>query len=1090
MIRKIILFILLLSTAVAVSGIALGQRVSIRTEQGKYPSISHIPIGSIDASQQVWAVSQDTLGVMYFAHGSGISSYDGATQGQVPGAVGRGIYSIARNQEGVLFVGAQNDFGRLIADENGSVMYQSLVNVTHMPQELIPLIRNAGNFWNIVVNAEGVYFQAWSLIVRYNEEGFYWWHIGEDVPSEQIYHKAFVAGGRVFIREKQVGLKVIENNQLRFIDGSEIFANESVFSVEELEDGQISIGVQNTQDFSIELYLYGNERFYLSQSNIDLKITSRAYFALSLPEGYLAIGTISDGIVFVDRDWNIVRQVTEEDDLYPAINHLFLDMQGNIWASTNGEGVYRLPRSSSLSTYDSGLGIHNKVLDAVRYRDKLFVGTEWGLRSLQFSDEENGELKSFFGEETSYGVGFYALEEVGGTLIVGGEEGVFEYKKDSLEQISRTNQLFGVLNITASRFKPGTAYIGTTKGLWVLTRSSRNWELKEIPYFTHARINSVVESDAGTIWILTGSPETYLNRLELMPDGTTLVDSKEFTVDAVFGSNELLLAIVEEIPTFFPGTGVYIYDDASGQFIMDPRLPLVNNSSRDSLLSVEVRDDVIWMVHSDRVDIGMRNPTGKYEITSPPILKSINWQSPVMLYPEENGVTWIGTDDQLYRYEQTLEMYSESDVAVKPLIRSVFIAFSDVALFGGEPLPLFADALQPGKETQGIILDAEQNDVGFTYAYPDFSTVAEKEFRYYLENHDNGWNYWSNEHTKNYRNLSPGQYTFHLEARTSRLDVSEISEFRFTILPPWYGTFWMKLVYVALFFGVVRMGVKYRRARRDAKELEREREIIKKLNQANKTLVEANEGLKEANIMKDEFMANASHELRTPLTAILGFTSVLKEELIDSKHEFLELIDENGKRLLQTINSMLDLAKLRAGMVDIDMKVINVHEKVAHVSDLLSQLARNKDIFLKVIDPKEDYYIQIDLYCFERILYNLIGNAIKFTNRGGITIELTSQGQWVHIAIQDTGIGIDERFLPHLFEEFKQENDKKKREGSGLGLTITEKLVELMGGHINVKSKKGKGSTFTISFPLVQNGPVLPGRTTEHNEDKEMFTTT
>ena len=134
--------------------------------------------------------------------------------------------------------------------------------------------------------------------------------------------------------------------------------------------------------------------------------------------------------------------------------------------------------------------------------------------------------------------------------------------------------------------------------------------------------------------------------------------------------------------------------------------------------------------------------------------------------------------------------------------------------------------------------------------------------------------------------------------------------------------------------------------------------------------------------MKDEFLANASHELRTPLTAILGFTSVLKEELLDEHQEFVGLIDENGKRLLKTINSLLDLAKLKAGTVELKLKPLEVNAKVEKVVDMVAQLAKNRSIELNVKKSQSHIYALLDEDSFERVLYNLIGNAIKFTPEG------------------------------------------------------------------------------------------------------------
>ena len=148
---------------------------------------------------------------------------------------------------------------------------------------------------------------------------------------------------------------------------------------------------------------------------------------------------------------------------------------------------------------------------------------------------------------------------------------------------------------------------------------------------------------------------------------------------------------------------------------------------------------------------------------------------------------------------------------------------------------------------------------------------------------------------------------------------------------------------------------------------------------------------------------------------------------------------------------------------------------------LLTPLARDKGLTLKLSPPRHPVFAYLDGYGLERILYNLVGNAIKFTEKGGVEVAVEQEEDWVHIHVRDTGIGIEADFLPSLFTEFQQESSglARSHQGSGLGLAITARLVELLDGKIDVASKKGEGSTFTVSFraaerPKDQRPPVRP----------------
>ncbi len=235
-------------------------------------------------------------------------------------------------------------------------------------------------------------------------------------------------------------------------------------------------------------------------------------------------------------------------------------------------------------------------------------------------------------------------------------------------------------------------------------------------------------------------------------------------------------------------------------------------------------------------------------------------------------------------------------------------------------------------------------------------------------------------------------------------------------------------------------------------------------------LLKAKEQAEEVAQMKSAFLANMSHEIRTPLTGILGFAGVLAEEVGDEHREFVQLIEKSGRRLLETLNSVLDLARLEADQMDLDANVLPVGEHVEDTVSLLVPLAAEKGLNLQTIVEDEAATARLDAGCLGRIVNNLVGNAIKFTMDGGVTVRVTADADKVRVQVHDTGIGIDEEFLPNLFEEFKQESTGigRSHEGSGLGLTITRKLVEMMHGTIAVESAKETGSTFTVTFPRAE----------------------
>jgi PAS domain S-box-containing protein len=231
-------------------------------------------------------------------------------------------------------------------------------------------------------------------------------------------------------------------------------------------------------------------------------------------------------------------------------------------------------------------------------------------------------------------------------------------------------------------------------------------------------------------------------------------------------------------------------------------------------------------------------------------------------------------------------------------------------------------------------------------------------------------------------------------------------------------------------------------------------------------LVAAKEKAEEMNQLKSAFLANMSHEIRTPLTSIIGFADLIASSP-ESASEFAGLIQRSGQRLLWTLNSVLDLAQLEAGAFYLHAESVDFAGEAREVLDQFRPQARQKDIALELDVPDEPVSGTVDRVAFSRVLTNLVSNAVKFTHDGHVTVALQPSERTIEVCVTDTGIGISEGFLEEIFDEFRQESSGEARthEGSGLGLAITQRLVELMGGTIEVDSTLGAGSTFTVRLP-------------------------
>src|SRR5262249_11532588 len=230
--------------------------------------------------------------------------------------------------------------------------------------------------------------------------------------------------------------------------------------------------------------------------------------------------------------------------------------------------------------------------------------------------------------------------------------------------------------------------------------------------------------------------------------------------------------------------------------------------------------------------------------------------------------------------------------------------------------------------------------------------------------------------------------------------------------------------------------------------------------------------LEVASQHKSEFLANMSHELRTPLNAIIGFSEVLSEkmfgELNEKQEEYLKDIYASGTHLLSLINDILDLSKIEAGRMEVELSDFHLPTAIDNALMLVRERAGRRSIALHMSIDNRVGQIQADERKVRQVVLNLLSNAIKFTPEGGrIEVGATPKDGLVEVSVSDTGVGIAPEDQEAVFEEFRQVGTAdKKVEGTGLGLTLCRKFVELHGGRIWVKSEVGVGSTFTFSLPL------------------------
>lgn len=246
-----------------------------------------------------------------------------------------------------------------------------------------------------------------------------------------------------------------------------------------------------------------------------------------------------------------------------------------------------------------------------------------------------------------------------------------------------------------------------------------------------------------------------------------------------------------------------------------------------------------------------------------------------------------------------------------------------------------------------------------------------------------------------------------------------------------------------------------------------------KLNHTIDELKQAKEMAEELNRLKTNFLSSMSHEIRTPINGILGISQVIELETSDPMiKDYIHMQKRSGRRLLDTINSILNFSRIEARKEQLHLSVVNMNKLVHESATALEEMAKNKRLKFEVSIPEEEYFCLSDEIMLYQVVNNIVGNALKFTEHGEVrtVVSGSEDGRMVYVRISDSGVGISKEFLPKIFDPFEQESSGQARsyEGTGLGLSISKRYVELLGGEIRVESEKNRGSVFTVVLPRYQ----------------------
>lgn len=925
--------------------------------------------------------------------------------------------------------------------------------------------------------------------------------------------------GNIWIGSETGGLTKYDGKTFTHYSSSNGFLGKNVYDILEDKEGNIWCATNNgVSKFD------GNKFFNYTES--EGLSTNLTWALCEDSKGRIWIGSDA-GVLSCLSGTKLSHYGEDLGILAGSILDITEDSEGNIWFSSMQNGIYRLS-GNTLTLYGNDQGLAGKVITSINedQQGDLWL-TSFGNGIFQF---DGHSFRKYIESQGLTTRNFWIThEDVAGNLWVGSEgAGVSIFQKKNFQHLITENGLKSPMVWALDKGTPNKlwfsnlghglvemkeaslSYYGTEQNLSsnnilaLYTDSEKNQWLGHwgggVDCITDGHVTnfnsknglgsdnifSITENSSGGIWFSTASGgavkfdgESFLQLTEEQGLGkknvrTIFEDSKGFVwigTDGAgvakydgktlthysekegLGSNFVRCIEEDKNGNLWIGTnlgGISIF--TGKEFIqINKEHGLTNNNIR----TIDRADNNQFIIGTEKgLNLVRMNkkPNGQFDIELSTIHKSnglfgVDFLLNTSRVDQENTIWWATG--------KSLTSIPISELNIPKSVPRSLISTMEIDQnkfdFSIENDSILYSESPPFRNIPTSTTLRHSNDhLTFHFSGIDWKSSGDVVYSYRIN--DEQWSLPSQEPKADYRNLSPGKYTFEVRAMGSNFLWSPPDSVSFEILPPWWKTWWAYLLYFLIFAASVYFIYRYQLKRQLA------------MQEADR--------LREMDRLKTEFFTNISHEFRTPLTIITGLKDRLETNYQTRKDEAfqknVDVLHKNGGQLLGLVNQLLDISKLEQGMVSLNIKEIDICSQIKYELSSYESSADQKKLQLELECAEQGLTILADEKVFLSIFHNLIGNALKFTIKGKITVSVkVKSDSEVSISIRDTGIGIAQADLPKIFDRFYQvdNSDTKEFQGSGIGLSHVQKLIELLGASIQVDSTLHVGTTFTLTFP-------------------------
>ncbi len=730
---------------------------------------------------------------MYFGNASSVLEYDGVKWRSIYVSNNSLVRSIAIDSNGVVYIGAVGEFGFLEPDEKGNMTYHSLVD--KLPAEE----REFADVWKTYATPEGIYFQTFSKLIRVKDASVKIW------KPETSFHFSYFLDNKLFIIERERGLKCVHKNELSMVHGGEMFSGLRIYAMLRAGSENILIATREKGLFLMNTKANADSAFKPLVAEInDHLIEDQVYGGTNISGGKFAFATLKKGVFIIDQKGDILqvldKKVGLQDDIVKCVA---TDNQNDLWIAL-GTGISRAEISSPLSTLTDAQGLNGFVQDIIKHNRLIYVATSLGL---YVGNKDRFEAVSGINSQTwsleRFAVGPDTL------LIASSDAGVFQIENKTSKLLQEGIGYF----LSQSKSDPARLYIGRNDGFSSIRYSNKHWVDEDYFNGIDKEIRSIAEDKNGDLWL--GTPFDGLIRVEFKEkrsDKDTLMTSwKKYYALNHYDTINGLPNAKYNIPYCFDGQVIFatmegFYEFNGSNKTFNPLHFLEAELRAHQVYRFAYRNvSEVWLV---TVAPGGRKETGvaylkerTYSWFTQPFLK-ISDREIHAIFLDENDLTWLGGPDGLLHYDAAIK--KDFSQPFHALVRTVVIGKDSI--FQGTFYSL-RDSLRIPELTQANAMIPElaygENSAAFEYSAANYGDEKNMLFSIYLEGNDKKWSDWTTKTSKEYTNLDEGSYIFHVKAKNIYGTESIEATYAFTILPPWYRTTWAYIIYVVSFIGFV-----------------------------------------------------------------------------------------------------------------------------------------------------------------------------------------------------------------------------------------------------------------------------------------------